>query len=97
METFTVKLFFGLPLNATCEQKLAVLNPQLLLSFVQEGEHYLQMMTSQGIRYIGKYIDDSPSLTDLELLEANIYSLLKKLFPSDPIREIPLELLACKG
>lgn len=87
---YNAQLFLGFPANKDFNLALQKVNPAVLAMFIQDNESYLSEITWEGSRYIGKYLDHVADLQTLELLEANIYSLLKKLVPDFPCRQIPL-------
>jgi hypothetical protein len=78
------KLFFGLPVDSELSKQLGKINPKILSLFIQEGENYLIEVKMENQTYLGKSILNPIDLSSLELLEANIYSLLKKLLPEYP-------------
>lgn len=87
-------LFLGLPVDSSLALSIGKINPQLLSLFLHSGEDYLQEVTFQGTRYIGKFVQNEEPLIQLELLEANIFSLLKKLIPNHPYENSHLILFA---
>lgn len=96
MDSFTVQLFLGFPVNADYENELAEMNPHFVSAYIREDDLYLQETISKDIRYLGKYIPENVvmDILQLELLESNIYSILNKLLPNHPSQDIPLELFA---
>lgn len=94
MKTFAaVRLFLGYPLNEICSQKLAIADFAVKSTFIRPEEPYLQELEFEGTQYIGKYAGESTDLESLELLEANIYSLIKKLLVDYPCDKTSLVLL----
>jgi hypothetical protein len=93
MAMYSVKLFFGFYVNEELADELIKVNPKLLALFIQNEENYLKEIEIQNKRYIGKGIESSIDLVSLELLQANIYSLLKKILPTYPFEKSPLILL----
>jgi len=91
-DKMSVKLYLGFPLDKIAETKLSASNPFVLKTFIQEGENYLEEITLEGCRYLGKILGDITDLQKLELSEANIYSLINKLLPDLPIKNTPLIL-----
>ena len=53
---------------------------------------YLEEVDFQGIRYLGKYVNNEEPLANLDLLEANIFSILKKLVSEYPYQDTHLVL-----
>lgn len=78
-------MFLGFLVSSPFEEKLA-LAPQPLQDLLlhSRGEEYLSAHSFQGVRYIGKKINEMVSFSSLEFLECHIYSLLKKLVPDFP-------------
>ena len=92
---YQVTLFLGFPVDPPFASSLAALDPATVGLFIDDKEqNYLCSLDFEGKRYLGKYAGDLSTLTDLELLQNNIYSLLNRLVPASPCRSIPLSLLA---
>jgi hypothetical protein len=91
---FTVRLFLGFPIDGILAHQLENVPSAILDSFISEGDNYLQDIEDNGVRYLGKFSDSCTELRDLELLESNIYSLLKKIEPNYLFHHTPLVLLA---
>lgn len=72
-------LFLGFPVDEAFSSALEKINPDYFSLFVQSEDAYLKEVHFQGVRYLGKYVNDEEPLTQLGLLEANVFSLLKKL------------------
>lgn len=87
-----VKLFLGYPVDEQFAEALNEQNPALVSLLIQEGDSYLQWTNREDIPFLGKFIDENPKMSSLDLFEANIYSLLQKLAPALPIKEKPLWL-----
>lgn len=73
--------------------------PQLLALFILEETVglkseaiYLQRVHYQQQPYLGKYLGSRADLSSLDLIQANIYSLLRRLAPTYPFQGIDLEL-----
>lgn len=91
----TVSLFLGFPIDAFYAAAFEKIDPQVLKLFIGTGEQcYLNEVTFEGIRYVGKFAGDLCSIPDLELLEKNIYSILNKIVPHHPSEGVPLVLFA---
>lgn len=93
MDLFGIGLFFGLHCSAELNDKLSKVNPLYKSLFIREGDEYLQELIFENKTYIGKYIGKTTHLEQLERLEANIISLLKKLVPDYSYENVNLELL----
>lgn len=74
-------MFLGALLTPEIGQKLNAINPSLRNFFIQDGEEYLKEKVHEGEIYIGKKISSIENLSELDLIEKNIYSLLKKMIP----------------
>ncbi len=81
-------------MDALFSKQMDALNPNLVKQFIQKNGEYLNEINQDGIRYLGKEMGSIVSFQQLELSEANIYSLLKKLVPDFPYNECPLYVLA---
>ena len=81
---------------------LNALNPKVVAIYVtHEGSCvseavYLQEFVHHETRYLGKFLGSKTDLSSLELLEENIYSILKRLVPSYPYLDVPLKLFPVK-
>lgn len=91
---FSACLFLGFPVDPLFAEKLKKANPALLNAFIQEGGEDLCEINYRQMRYIGKRLGSIISLDNLELLEKNIYSFLKRLVPDFPYEEAPLYLVS---
>ena len=65
---------------------------EIVGQFINEEGVYLTQAENAGMTFIGKFGDSLATFQELEHLEANIYSLLKKLVPNFPYEETPLYL-----
>lgn len=88
------QLFLGFPLFSSYKIDLEALEPALRSFFIQNHPDYLQSVEFNGIKYLGKPLPSLVELSDVELLEANIYSLLRQLVKDHPYQETALCLLA---
>jgi len=78
-----MRLFLGLPVDSACQIALSGADSQLLESFVHED--YLCDLQHEGGRFLGKWVPQETSLAELELIEANLMSLLHKILPKHPL------------
>ncbi len=85
-------IFLGFPLDDACAAALEGLDPAFKKLYIQDDAAYLQEIVHNEQRYLGKIVMQTESLDALELLQDNIYSLLKKLVPDYPFRDEPLQL-----
>lgn len=91
---FSAQLFLGFPVDQIFKQKLDQANPNLVNEFIQDDGEYLCELDHQGLRYIGKRLGGMVALPQLEMMEQNIYSLLKRIVPEFPYDEAPLYLIS---
>jgi hypothetical protein len=92
---FDVSLFLGMPLNEFYIKSLDQLDIEIKKIFISDQKHpYLQQIKIENTHYIGKFLGALSSVAEIELLEKNIYSILKKMIPNHSHEEIPLVLLA---
>lgn len=96
MNHLQVHFFFGLPLDEELQKALSHADQRVCSLLIGEDEHYLTKTDHLGKSYIGKKIAPIESLAELEQLEQNILSLLKKILPNHPLHNIPLELIPFK-
>lgn len=78
---FDRKLFLGFLISQEYENALLAINPQLFALFIHTKSEYLHEIVYHEQRYLGRFIPSPCELSDLELLETHIYSLLKRLVP----------------
>lgn len=91
---FDTSLFIGIPVDATLAQAIEGLNPHKRELFIANGSDYLHEAVFEGQRYLGKCLDKVQEMSQFELIEANIVSLITKLFPDYPAKEKALLLFA---
>lgn len=91
---FSAKLFLGFPVDQIFAHQLDQANPKLVQEFIQADGEYLCELDHQGLRYIGKWLGGIVELPKVEMMEQNIYSLLKRLVPEFPYEEVPLYLIS---
>lgn len=89
---FGVKLFLGFPVNGSLSSAIEKMDPQIVDLFIQEGDNYLKQVIYQDVRYLGKFAGEICDIGSLELLEKNVYSLLKKLISDYPYEDVSLVL-----
>jgi hypothetical protein len=85
------QLFIGFPIDQQFESLLLQVNPHLLKWLIQEDNpSYLQYSTFEQRRYLGKKTGGIPDIDTLELLQSNVYSLLRRMIADYPYGENPL-------
>lgn len=89
---YEVKLFLGFPINSSFFLEYQGVDPRLLSIFINNENTYLQEVIHQQERYLGKYTGHLNDLNELDLLSANIYSILKKVIPNYPYEKHSLIL-----
>lgn len=90
---FGVALFLGFPIDKTFSKELASIDAKVAAMFIRnDTQEYLQEIVFQETRYLGRFAGEMSDSTSLALLEANIYSLLKRIVPHYPSEETPLVL-----
>lgn len=92
-ESYDLQLFLGLPVTAKLEAELQKANPNIKKIFICNQGDYLHQVTYQGTSYLGKQAGAMTSLQELELLQANIWSLLDKVLPKQTDRLPQLMLI----
>ncbi len=92
MEYFKSGLFLGYPIDKSHSNKLQSLSPHMLNFFVNDQANYLYKVVFKENLYYGKFVDEFSDIMTLELLEKNIYSLLKRIEPGFPFENTPLTL-----
>jgi hypothetical protein len=94
---FDYQLFLGFPLSDIYLSQLSQLSPELCSVFIKNHSDYLHQVEIEGKIYLGKYLGPFVDFSSLELIQNNIYSLLKRLIANYPYESYPLVLLAVKG
>lgn len=93
MTTYKTSLFLGLPKTETYEQALKKADPKIVSTFLSNDGKYLYEMSYYETKFIGKHVGEITDIQALQLVESNVYSLLKKLFPELPVDKTPLKLI----
>lgn len=91
--TFNTLLFLGFPISSDFASRLNCTPEPILHSFIQDHPDYLQKIEHQGMEYIGKSLEFPVDTRLLELIEANIYSLLRRLVADYSYETTPLCLI----
>lgn len=85
--------FLGLPITSFLSKGLDLVDPARLAFFIQKNnDTYLQELYHEETPYLGKYAGKMSDLVSLQLLQNNIYSLLRQIIPDYSYDEIPLVL-----
>lgn len=71
---FDVDLFIGMPVNNECAEVLQKTSAQ----FISNDDKGLNEVAWNGVNYLGKKIPTGYDFREIELLEKNIQSILKK-------------------
>ena len=79
MDFLNPELFFGFPVTSVLAKKLQLANSHLVSHFISPSSEYLREASHNGIPHLGKSIGKDATLEQLELLEANIYSIARRL------------------
>lgn len=91
------QLFLGFPMDDVFLESFEQIDEKVQNFFVREDDQYLQKVTNaSGTIYLGKFIGDKTDLEELHDIEANIYSLLKRIAPDYPFHQTPLRLFPAK-
>lgn len=86
-----IQLFLGAPLKGQLQIALEGVDPHLLSTFLKED--YLQKTTLYGQVFMGKTLETIASLPQVELSEAHLRSLFKRLLPDYPVESLSFHLL----
>ncbi len=89
---YQANFFLGYPVDSEFRLVLEKLDPSFKALFIQNGEAYLEEIDFAGVKYLGKKIEKAADISSLNLIEINIYSLLRRLDPTIPFQKIPLKL-----
>lgn len=85
-------LFLGSPISGVIARAYMD-NFQVASFFIGVEKNSLNEIEFQGVRYLGKFLGTKADLDRIELLEANIYSILKKINSDISCQAVPLVLL----
>ncbi len=88
-----MQLFLGAPIEGAFASVFNCANPDLLLTFVKNDSDYLSTIVYGPKTYLGKSLGVIYELAQLELSEAHLRSLVKKLFPDFPSESLTLYLI----
>lgn len=94
MIPFDYQIFLGFPVNPSFQEQLKQVSIELVSTFIQDHPDYLQRIEHRGIPYLGKGIGSLVDCASVDLIQENIYSLLKRLVPDYPYQEHALILFA---
>lgn len=83
------KLFLGVLLDEELEAELQKA-PHYLRSSLLEEPGFLEKVEFQGEKYLGKLLGSEIDLESLALAEAHVNSLLTKILPDYPYKELLL-------
>jgi hypothetical protein len=89
------QIFLGIKELPPLQEMLRKNPPQLLALFIQdqsEANIYLQRAGYHQHSYLGKFLGSHADLSCLDLIQANITSLLRRLAPEYPFQDVDLEL-----
>ena len=76
------QFFLGFPLDSAYKEQLNNISQPLHSLFIQNGsDEYLKQIDYENTSYLGKNLAIVTDIQSIELLEANIYSLLRRLIP----------------
>lgn len=91
--SFDTQLFIGFPLTFEYEERLEKVPRELLSLFIQESPDYLRRFSNEKDVFLGKQISGVTSVDSIELIQQNIYSLLRRLIPDYPYELHPLIIM----
>ena len=87
------QLFLGFPLNSNYLNLLDEVSHPIKSLFIQNNHpEYLYKLEYQDVPYLGKKLGPITDIQSIELLEVNIYSLLRRLVPHFSYEKHPLIL-----
>lgn len=89
------QLFLGFLLTEPFLAQFNLVSSDLKSVFIHP--QYLQLIQLEGQTYLGKYLGARVEYPALELMQANIYSLLRRLIYDYPYEQFSLVLLAVKS
>jgi hypothetical protein len=87
------QIFLGFHLSTSYQECLRETPLPVRSLFIQDNGEYLAQINYEDSSYLGKSLGPLVELQNLELLEANVYSLLRRLVPDYPYERHPLILL----
>ena len=76
---YSLELFFGFPIEQDLERLLRKSTPQILRIFIDNKSEYLHELIHEEKRYLGKFLGEMATIDDLELIQSNIYSIVKRI------------------
>lgn len=73
-------LFFGLPISENEEKILKSIDPILIQLYIQEeNSDYLRIFVDKEQKYLGKVLENGVYLSQLDLIQGHIQSILNQL------------------
>jgi hypothetical protein len=91
---FDVTLFLGFEVTPDFAKKLRSVNPNAAALFIDNNSDYLHECLIGERRYLGKFVEAPLKLDQLDPVEQNVQSLIKRLVPEFSTHQYPLILLA---
>ena len=92
MTHLDASLFLGFLVDTEVERDLNKTNACLRELFISSHDQYLHCLTYEGNNYLGKYLPAVAPITEIELIETHIISLLRRLLPQPHYTFQPLFL-----
>lgn len=89
-----VHVFIGMPLEGLFLATYEAVPAQKRALFVGKDETSLREIQYQDKKYVGRFVPAMSSITDLEMIEQNVFSVLKRLTPEFHFDETPLILFS---
>lgn len=94
---FDARLFLGFSVDANLKKQLDGANHNILKYFINDTGEYLCLTSSHEEDFIGKILGDEVNLKDLELIEANINSIITKILPEHNSQNYPMRIVPVLG
>lgn len=88
------KLFIGFTVKDDFREMLTLVPKEIVSLFIQRDSDYLQRFSSGGVDYLGKQLEEITSMESLELIQQNVYSLLRRLVADYPYESESLVILS---
>lgn len=91
---FEAVLFLGIPVDEKLQSHIDKANPNAVKLFVNNESDYLHEVDNGSTRYVGKVLETVTNVSSLELVEANVLSLLRRLLGETWSSSEPMVLFA---
>src|SRR5215213_7945661 len=93
----TEQLFFGVKIDSKLREALSQAKPGERRYFEDPNSEFLRVMTIGEERWIGKVVAGGIGVSDVDDIQRNVVSILRRIAPSIRTAPTSLKIFACDG